>query len=253
MLKGYVDAYRSFGEEEFLDRAKQNAHFILNKMVSGGELFRNHKEGKTTIPGFLDDYALTIDAFISLYQTTFDPDWLEHAKTFTEYALVHFFDSQSGMFYYTPDNHETLITRKMELSDNVIASSNSVMAENLYRLGQYYYNQEYISKAELMVKNVINEIEMQSPYYSNWAMLLTYMIEEPYEVAIVGKDFEAKRQELDLQYLPNVLLLGGRDEGELPLLENKLVKGQTTIYVCRNKVCKLPVVEVGEAIELMNP
>jgi uncharacterized protein YyaL (SSP411 family) len=51
--------------------------------------------------------------------------------------------------------------------------------------------------------------------------------------------------------LPDVFLSGGRKEGNLPLLEIKLIKGQTTIYVCQNKMCKLPVTDVKEAIKQM--
>lgn len=57
------------------------------------------------------------------------------------------------------------------------------------------------------------------------------------------------RKEIDKNYLPNVLLSGGRQEGELKLLENKLVEGKTTIYVCRDKSCKRPVTEVSKALE----
>ena len=73
----------------------------------------------------------------------------------------------------------------------------------------------------------------------------------PYEVAIVGKECEAKRKGFDNHYLPNVILSGGKSEGtlSLSLLEDKLIEGQTTIYVCRDKVCKYPVTEVKEALE----
>ena len=56
------------------------------------------------------------------------------------------------------------------------------------------------------------------------------------------------RQKLDENYLPNVLLSGGLNEGNLPHLENKLVAGQTTIYVYRDKVCKRPVTKADNAL-----
>ena len=36
---------------------------------------------------------------------------------------------------------------------------------------------------------------------------------------------------------------------QVPLLENKFVKGQSTIYVCVNKSCQLPVTKIEEAIK----
>jgi uncharacterized protein len=70
-------------------------------------------------------------------------------------------------------------------------------------------------------------------------------------VAIVGDDFAVKRDEMLKNFLPNALLLGGKTEGTLELLKNKHQEGRTMIYVCRNKICKLPVEEVSKAMELM--
>ncbi len=67
-------------------------------------------------------------------------------------------------------------------------------------------------------------------------------------MAIVGKDVESKREMIDEYYLPNVLLTGTKGKSSLELLENKFVEGQTTIYVCQDKVCKRPVMEVKDAV-----
>ena len=72
-----------------------------------------------------------------------------------------------------------------------------------------------------------------------------------YEIAVVGKDCEAKRAEFDRNYLPNKILLGSKKESSLPLLEFKHVPGDTRIYVCVNKACQLPVGQVSEALDQM--
>ncbi|MCK5704895.1 MAG: thioredoxin domain-containing protein, partial [Cyclobacteriaceae bacterium] len=152
MLKGYVDAYRIFDDKNYLDIALRNAEFINTKIKSGDyRLYRNYKNGKASINAFLDDYAFTIEAFISLYEATFDEKWLEDARQLTTYALAHFYDGESGMFFYTSDIDPELIARKMEISDNVIPSSNSQMAKNLFVLGQYFYNDDYIQKSKTML------------------------------------------------------------------------------------------------------
>ncbi|MEO6721409.1 MAG: thioredoxin domain-containing protein [Ferruginibacter sp.] len=250
MIKGYTDAYRAFGEQRFLDAALKNAAFILKNVQSKDyRLNRNFKDGKSSINAFLDDYAFTIDAFIALYQATFDEKWLNEAQHLLGYTLSHFYDAPSGMFYYTSDTDPALIARKMEIADNVIPSSNSAMAKNLFILGQYFYNDDYIHKASAMLSNVKQDAVNGRAYYANWDILMAWLAAEPFEVAIVGNDYAAKRKEFDKYYLPNVFLSGGNSEGSLSLLEGKLVPGKTTIYVCRNKSCKLPVTEVGKAIE----
>ena len=252
MLTGYVDAYRAFGEQRFLDAALKNAHFILkNCKQKDHRLNRNYKDGKSVINAFLDDYSLTAEAFIALYQATFDEKWLYEAKNLVDYAIAHFYDTQSGMFFYTSDLDPALITRKMEVSDNVIPASNSSMAKALYALGLYFGNKDYTKKAVQMLNNVKIMVLQNGRFYSNWGILLSHFVREPYELAIVGDDWEALRSELDNHYLPNMLLSGGEDEGTLELLKNKLSKGQTRIYVCQNKVCKFPVTEVSKALELM--
>jgi len=253
MLKGYVDAYKAFDDPTYLKRAIQNAAFIEKEMRDGDRLNRNYKDGKSVINGFLDDYALLIDAYISLYQVTFNEDWLNKAKSLNEYAIIHFFDESTGLFYYTSDIDPPLIARKKELSDNVIPASNSIMARNLFHLGTYFYDQDYIDKSKQMLLNVVSNIEEsgQPSFYSNWCNFLLSVKNTPYEIAIVGPDAANLRNQIMTNYLPNAMLLGGTTEGKLELLKDKLQEGETYIYVCQNKSCKLPVDEVDKALELM--
>ncbi|WP_320815037.1 thioredoxin domain-containing protein [Flavobacterium sp.] len=250
MISGYVDAYRALGDEKYLNKALKNAEFISNKVITkDNELYRNYKNEKATIPAFLDDYAFTISGFIDLYQVTFDEKWLYKAKDLNDYVLTNFFDTTSGMFFYTNKKHSNLIARKMEISDNVIPSSNSQMAKNLYKLGLFFDNKDYDTKAKQMFTNVQNDVNNNIRFYSNWGSLEISLVQEPYEVAIMGNEFKKIRSELDQNYLPNVIFLGGKKEGTLSLLKDKLIKGETIIYVCQNKACKLPTNEVKIAIK----
>ena len=250
MLKGYVDAYRAFNEEDFLVSAKKNAEFILQNLKHPDHrLDRNFKNGRSSINGFLDDYAFTIDAFIGLYQATFDEKWLIEALQLTAYVLAHFYDDQSGMFYYTSGLDPALVARKMEITDNVIPSANSAMAKNLFILGRMFYNEDYLARSKRMLNNVKQDALPGGAFYANWDILMAWFANDPHEVVIAGDDFLSKRREFDQFYLPNVFLCGGREEGKLPILKDRFAEGQTTIYVCRNKVCKMPVNEVAEAVK----
>ncbi|HEY5592771.1 MAG TPA: thioredoxin domain-containing protein, partial [Paludibacter sp.] len=254
MLKAYIDAYRVFDNQQYLDIALKNAAFINSKIkATDNRLNRNYKNGKATINAFLDDYAFTIQAFIAIYQTTFEENWLEEAQKLTAYTLDHFYDKSSGMFYYTSDLDPMLIARKMELSDNVIPSSNSEMAKNLFVLGHYLYKDDYIQIARQMLSNIKQHALESGVYYANWDILMAWFATEPYEISIVGDDCEAKRKEFDSHYLPHVFLSGGKNEGKLSLLDGKLIAGKTTIYVCRNKTCQHPVIEVNEALKQITP
>jgi hypothetical protein len=249
MLKGYIDAYLALGDDGYLDAALKNARFLEENMIrENGRLWRNYKDGEASIDAFLDDYALLADAFIHLYQATFDVHWLDVARNVSDYAIAHFLDKQSGMFFYTSDQSDNLIARKMEITDNVIPASNSVIVNVLYRLGEYYYHPPYIRMSKTMLNHVAKDLSTGGPYYANWGMLMGLMAYKPFEVAIMGSKAIEKNKELQTRYLPTSLFMGGEEEN-LPLLENKLVEGETMIYVCRNKVCKMPVSEADQALK----
>ncbi|MGH2649227.1 MAG: thioredoxin domain-containing protein, partial [Ginsengibacter sp.] len=250
MTNGLIDAYEAFGEKDFLQMADTNIDFLL-KNISTKEyaLYRNYKNGKATIPAFLDDYAFMISALINYYQVNFNEDYLEKANAFTQYVEKHFYDKASGMCFYTDDQHSDLIARKMEVSDNVIPSSNSEMAKNLLLLGLYFENNKYENQSIQLVKNVIEDIKKTPAYYSNWAQVVALHIKSPYEVAIMGSNWQQRLSEFHKYYLPDAIYLGGDNEGNFSLLQNKLVAGKTTIYVCENKTCQLPVEEVSEALK----
>ena len=249
-LKGLCQAYSAFGEEEFLQLAHKNARWILeSQLQADGKLLRNYKNGKANIPAFLEDYAHVIDAFIDFYQITFDIQWLEKAQILTQTTLEHFHDSTSQMFYFTQSN-TSLIARKMELNDNVLPASNSVMANNLFKLGQLYSNKEYTKIAEQMLSNIYEGMEMYGSGYSNWASLLQHIVNDYYLVALVGKEVKEERKNLQHSYLPHVLFAGG-NELNLPVLTDKKSIEETTMYVCYEGTCLLPTTKIEEVLKLV--
>lgn len=254
MLKALADAYYTFGNKHFLELALRNATFILAKLKHGDKLYHNYKKGKATIDGFLEDYALLIRAFTRLYEVTFDKKWLQEARQLTGYTLAHFFDEAESMFFFTDNSSEKLIARKKEIFDNVVPSSNSVMAINLHILGLYFDAERYTSLSDEMLSKVKDLAVKEPSHLSNWAILYFYKLTATAEVAIIGDKTAEMRAELSAFFLPNMLLLGssGKDGAatEIPLLEDKTVlNGKTTVYVCYNKTCQLPVHTAADALE----
>jgi len=249
MLKGYVDAYNVFGEDRFLKAALKNANFIVETQIrKDGGLNHNYKNGVSNLDGYLEDYSFTTEAFIALYQATFDEKWLTEAKQLTDYAIEHFYDVNTGFFFFTSNNAKGLVARKMELSDNVIPASNSSMAKTLFLLGELYYDKNYTDKSKQMLKNIETQISQYISGYSNWGILMLNNVKPFYEVAISGKKAHQKRMELNASYIPNKLIIGSTKSSSLPLLEMKEVNGMTMIYVCYNKACQSPVETVSEAL-----
>ncbi len=252
MLKGYIDAYMTFGEKHHLDVALKNANFIANtQLQKDGKLWHSYKNGKSTINAYLEDYSITISAFIRLYEATFDEKWLNLADRMMQYATSHFYDKTSEMFFFTSDLDPELIARKMEINDNVIPASNSVMANALYDLGTILDKENYKKTSRTMLNNVKEEMSSYGSGYANYANLMLKLIHPYYEVAVVGKDANDKCLEINKEYKPNKLLIGSFGESDLELLEGKYVEGTTMIYVCENKVCQMPTNKIMQAIKLL--
>ncbi|GHA25707.1 thioredoxin [Salinimicrobium marinum] len=251
MIDAYLDAYLALGNPEFLESAVKGADFLNEKMINpDNSVWRTYKDGESRINGFLDDYALLSRAYLNLYQVTFDINWLRKAESITRYAIENFWDEESGMFYYTSGDHNHLVARKMELDDNVIPSSNSVMAKNLFTLGTLLEKEEYLAMSEDMLGQMYGKATQEPSFYANWIKLIGTKAFGAYEIAIVGNDALQKNFHVQKEYLPTSIFMGGEKEN-LPLLKSKLVVGETLIYVCQNKTCKYPVSLPEEAINII--
>lgn len=251
MIKALCDASQVLAHPAYYERAKLAANFILDNLVApDGGLFRNYKNGKASITGFLDDYAFMIEALIALYEADFNEEWLAEATSLCNYVLKNFKDDESDMFFYTAANGEALIARKHEVMDNVIPASNSVMAQNLQKLGLLYDDETYRNQASAMLKSVLPRIKAYGSAYSNWSIQLLNEVYGINEIALVGDDVSAEKNEFNNFYIPNKITLGGT-KSEIPLLKDKESQ-QTKIYICRNKTCQLPVSTVAEAVKFIN-
>ncbi|WP_113639182.1 thioredoxin domain-containing protein [Nubsella zeaxanthinifaciens] len=246
MIKGLADAAQALADENYYEKAKTAANFILNHLMDDdGGLYRNYKNGKASIHGFLDDYAFMIEALLALYEVDFNEAWLNEAKELTDYVLANFSDEQNNMLFYTSNKGEHLIARKHEVMDNVIPASNSVMAQNLHRLGLLFDNDNYLNTALMMLKAVQPRIKSYGSAYSNWSIQLLNEVYGINEIAITGNDFRLVKRNFDEHYIPNKIYLAGL-KSSLPLLEYKQSE-ETKIYVCKNKTCQLPVATIDEA------
>ncbi|SNZ01017.1 thioredoxin domain-containing protein [Flagellimonas pacifica] len=249
MLNGLVDAYRYLGNEEYLQLALKNAKFIEKEMIKDDHaLFRNHKKGESSINAFLEDYATVIEAYLGLYEVTFDEKWLNHSKRLLDYAKIHFLDKESGMFFFTSDDDHSLIRRSIETNDNVISASNSIMAKNLLKFHKLFPDDGYGDMAKQMVKNVQDDFAESAQGFTNWMHLILYENQNFYEIAVVGDNYKGIGKEISSNYLPNSILVGSKKEGGIDLLKSRYNEGQTLIYVCIEGTCKLPVTSANDAL-----
>ena len=251
MLKAYVDAYLALGDPAYLHEALRNARF-LKKYALGEdyELSRNFRAKKASINGFLEDYAFLADAMLSLYQASFDKQWLDVALALVQKIDTRFHDSVSNFYMTSALKNKNVLVNAIVSNDGVIPSPNAVMALTKYRLGQLMYNESYLTHARKMLEKMKPLMAEDEASYTKWAFLLGWEQFGTYEVAILGEKALLHNRLMQREFLPNALFAGSVEEN-LPMLENKKVDRETRIYVCRDKVCKVPTQKVSEALTMM--
>ncbi|MCS6795895.1 MAG: thioredoxin domain-containing protein [Raineya sp.] len=258
MIKGLLDAYKAFDDEEFLATALYHTEFLLAKLYNAQEGFLYHtfsyKTQEAKQKGFLEDYACTIEALLTLYQATFEKKYLRFAQKLTDYTLENFYDYTEGMFFYTDKNAEKLIARKKEIFDNVIPASNSMMAHNLYFLGILLEKQTYQDIALQMLSQAKKLLLKSTEFTAHWGLLFAYTLTPTAEVAIIGRNYKQAHRDLERYFYPNKVVAASTDaDDEIPLLANRTaLNHQATFYVCYNKTCQLPTNEVTEACKQLH-
>ncbi|KXK14942.1 MAG: hypothetical protein UZ15_CFX003002900 [Chloroflexi bacterium OLB15] len=218
-------------------------------VTSAGRVFRTYKDGSARINGFLEDYACLAEAFLQLYQTTFDPHWYVLAQTLADNALKHF-RAPDGGFFDTPDDGETLIARPRSLQDNAVPAGSSIMAKVLVMLAAYSGSADYEQAARETLAPLDAAMRQVPQAFGEALAAASMLVRGVREIAVVG-EFNDDRTvalltEIFDDYRPNaVVALSPADvDGEhtIPLLSYRTMQeGEPTVYVCRQFACQLPV------------
>jgi uncharacterized protein YyaL (SSP411 family) len=257
MLNSFCLAYNITGNEKFKYAALKNGEFIWNEFFKEPILFHSYSKGKLKYKGYLDNYSFVADAFISLYNVTFNSIWLERADTFAKLIIKYFYNEENGDFYFTsPDNKDVLV-RTREIYDNATPNGASVAAYVLLRLAVYMNENRYIEIAERYISNLRD-------YIINYPLSFSYILKTAYfgyikqkEVTAVVRDLPVLKEftkEFWNEYFPFTILAAKlpEDKSQLELLKDKnLIKGEKTIYVCENYTCQSPVSSFEEMKKLI--
>lgn len=248
LLSGFVESYKALENQNYLDKAINVATFITNELWhETGFLWHTYKNNESKIEGFLEDYALTIEAFIQLYQVTFDKKHLVNAKHLTDYCLENFYSEKEHFFAFTSRNAEALIATHYETEDNVIPASNSVMGHNLYALSIYYENSYYEKVYQNMLLTILPTIDYASAF-SNWLSLWMKTLESQKELAICGKNALENSQKINKLYFPNIIIAGSTSENDIPFLKDRFDKEKDFFYLCSNRSCQIPETKIENII-----
>ncbi len=252
MIAAFAQAGTAFDEPKYTAAAVKAAEFVLTKMrTPDGRLLRTCGIGQPAkLTAYLEDYSYFIDALVNLYEATFDPRWIGAANGLAD-VLHARFDDPSGGFFYTADDHETLIARTKDLQDGSVPSGNAMAATALLRLSKLTGRTKDAAKAEETLRTYRSLMADTPMGAGQMLVALDFWLGPVDEIAVIGaKDSPAVNVVLKLlrsQFRPNrVVAFHDPATGPAPaavkLLEGKESLGDGTVYVCRDFACRAPLV-----------
>jgi uncharacterized protein len=256
MLRAVAEAARVLHDDGYRRLAVANGEFLFREMVRGDRVFRSHKDGVTRIAGFLEDYAAIALGSIALYELTFDRVWLDRSQALAESMVRWFWDEQAAAFFDTPSDHQELITRPRDVTDNATPSGTSLAVELLLRLGDLRADADMTRRAQFVLETLAEPMARYPLAFGHALTAADMAVHGAVEVAIVGDpraaDFSALVQTVSDVFVPSLVLAGGsvaEADGIALLADRPTRDGKATAYVCRGYQCDEPVTEPRKLFE----
>ena len=249
-IAAFAEAGAVLGRDGYTYVAERAASFLSGSLHRDGRLLRTHKDGKSKLLAYLEDYAFLIDGLLVLHEATFGARWLQEAIDLGNAMVELFWDEASGQFYDTGVDHEELVVRPRDVTDNAIPSGNSMAANVLLRLAIVTGDSDMDRRALAALRSAKDLMERFPTGAGHWLCALDFYLSAPKEIAIIGGRTDPDTKDLAAEvyrsFLPNRVLVGRGDLEEAfvdsPLIEGRLrLNNRATAYVCHHYVCELPV------------
>ena len=251
MLRAVGDAGRVLDRPDLVRAAEVNARFLLSHMRVDGRMRRSYKDGRAPLAGYLEDQAAVADGLLSVYEATFDPQWLEDVRSLVNELLTAFWDEGAGTFFDTAKDQEQLVVRPQDVTDNAIPSGTALAVDVLLRAGMLLGEPSWTAIAQATLERLAPTAAKAPLAFGHLLEALDFHLGRKVELAVIGEPGAAQTDRfLDVvrgRFLPNRLLaVGAADEG-LPLLaDRQALGGEVTAYLCEHFVCQAPTADPDE-------
>ncbi|HOD35926.1 MAG TPA: thioredoxin domain-containing protein [Syntrophales bacterium] len=248
---------------DYTEAAVSAAEFVLQHMRgAGGRLMHFHRDGHTSAPAHLDDYAFMVWGLLELYEAVFDVRYLKKAIEFNDHLLRHYWDAAGG-FYFTSDDAEEILIRQKETYDGAIPAGNSVAMMNLMRLARITGNGEWEARAVSLARASARSIDQVPAAYAQLLAAVEFLQGPSYEIVVAGDPRKGDTQEmirsLRKPFLPNKVVLlrpVGGHPSEIEKIASFTVPmksrdGRATAYVCSGFSCQNPTADIAEMLKTL--
>ena len=248
---GMSNAFQSTGEKKFIKKAVDIVYAIEENLINNDLTVKRSLSISNENILFLEDYSYLISAYLSLYQSTFNYDFIDKADALSKKAIAIFADKNSSFLKFSSDQSLLFSENLFVNQDGVVPSANSVMCKNLFLLSHHTGNRDFLNIGKSMLNEISTQLISSPLDYMNWLSVSLDYYDKFYEVVISGKKSIEMAKEINSIYLPNILIATSKKDSEKYLLKNRYIKGENLIYVCVNNTCKYPVNNVDAALKLI--
>jgi uncharacterized protein YyaL (SSP411 family) len=249
LIRGMAIASRALGRDDLAESATAALRFIHSKLWSNGKLLATYKDGRAHLNAYLDDYVFLVDAILELQQTRFNSAELKFAGELLEVVLQHFVDAVAGGFYFTSDDHESLIYRSKSFADDATPAGNGIAAFVFQRMGHLLAEPRYLQAAEHTLRAAWRSLEKFPHAHTTMSIALDELLHPPEILILRGPRAEITNwaRELHKLYAPRRLVLAvPADTRDLPpALEEKVAQSSAVAYVCHGSTCSAPIDSLG--------
>jgi len=258
MISAFVKGFRVTANTDYLNAAENCIAFIEKNLLVGDSLFRTYKNGKAKLSAYLEDYAYFINSLVDIFEIKPDVKYLKLAERLANYLVVHFWDEKNSSFYFTADDHESLIIRPKNNYDLSMPSGNSVAANSLLKLYHLTQNKKFL---EISTKTMeaFAVMAAENPFGFGYLLNAIYLyLQNPIEITVLNSENKTLCDELVKKFLPESILVSIQNPNQLQQLttyqffKGKTFENETTVYVCKNFSCSLPLKNISEIEKLLS-
>ena len=251
-ITALAEASVALREPELAKAAQRCATALLDLHVVDGRLRRASLGGLVgDSAAILEDHAMLATGLLALYQLTPDRAWLTAATKLLDIALQHFADpKRPGRWFDTADDAEPLMLRPIDPLDGATPSGASAITEALLtaaHLVDMYRAEQYLHAAgeALSAHSVLLQHAPRSA--GHWLAVAESAVRGPLQIAVActpsGSSLLADARRL----APGgAIVVGGAKDSSALLVGRDRVDGADAAYVCRGRVCDLPVTGAPE-------
>ncbi len=254
-VSAYAKAAIALDDQDYKKKAIFHLEFLLTNFCQEDEavgMYHTYKDGKGQYAAMLDDYAYLIRACLDTHRLTFDTQWIDKAKYYTELVRKEFKDEKGGLYFYTSSEQEDLVIRRKDLYDNATPSGNSVMLGNFLELSILLERPDLRQDALDLLLPMKESIIRYPSTFGQWAQGLSMAIHPLKEIAVVGPQAISLASTINRLALPPIVIMASETENDqFPLLKGKQISKDTYIYVCSNYSCQRPVKTIEAMMQLI--